>query len=1554
MGTQAQPELILSFGEEEGIDTEVDIVQEPFETPLISLRKGDVVLLSILFPEKDPYHTIAKLTERNIEDELIQLTTEENQVFDLIYTRENELIYSTDTYTLQSFAVVEEINDTELDQPKLMLTKDFYQEIEFNVTELDTNKVYSLYEQKQSLLSQLISSFKAQGNEPLLQSINETVNVFDSMIQTSKDDPHDYRDVFPFLKDLNHKETTHYPSWFIPIVSSEKRLFPEEEETLLQNEGTYHVEFEDYLDQYQNALDIDSNQNYKQWVQNLQGFKPYRSSVQNPLISHRGHYFRECSQESPCYGLQKTYFPDNLRMNDSLTIPIFEKDRTSFETVIHSDKLSLRGFHCLPPSFLTDTLSKCSLELYEYSLLDAIRYTPKLFSKRVKDHPTLPTIISEDTLPLMYLQPDHIHTFMLRDETTTNNLGDILTKHIPSQIDFFNTIPEKYQNQVVNYNDFRILSLPYGITMKTLGAEERSIVNGKIKTNIDNYIQSYNRLVKRKPTMKKLKKVKRTLSDKEKINYIQQYIRQTTQIVQRNLLIQKTIERFGRNANEMENPNFIYQKQTEDTLFCVHYRYLCKTHKEPEAFLTLRSKYGMPPTEGMICCKICGEYICQEEETTFQGYTEGAVSLEAAREEPEDVLTEEELKLSEKINTISSLISLDLTPYDTKQMMSYLQLVSLEDFVNYRYQMVPAFQNHPRYTEIKTQFNPANAQSKQEKVKLKKRLMGELKQFKQYIQDSNQILLISFLCLFYLQVSIPPYVTSMKQTLRLLNPFTQDLSWKDISSNISDSISVFSVDRIFLILKDYAMQQTNDPYWEHCYQFLTESDTKDVLSFKEQFTKTSTYILRNEKFKQLLKLYFDYQTSSVRNVYLKSNWPSYKPQPDNETVQQIQSQITLTDELYPYLLKKGSEINYENISSIISIESSYLNPHYKRLGVPSSEILTNGAFQRLFHACIHLYGESTTESPTLNLQIQRLLNTTSLPSSMFEAIGWNPETNTLQPISYNKLRKVVLSDIIQYYKQSESVSQVLDTVIHIGLNNWNGMLLATYPKRNYSYQDPVVYPQDTFEDLLQIHPSLIQKLYQRYCYDKDKDIQVSYSIDDFIMNLVADPSIDREASCQETIKQTKETFRDILSFKQQQSKHPLYSFPFKEPSKIIPQRFIQYIEQNGLLAKTGLSEYPLYQILANYSDADNSEEQINMALSGFVSQNEESKGRIQTFFQTHRKILRKEQIRRYQSLFGRSIDSLSFVFSKTMSESKQIHQSLLKLYRGLGRLSHESQEIGTIFHTHLPKQWKLSENNKAHFKDFLSQKEFLLHNDLFTPTTKEIGFYRYLNDPSNKLCFQDLQSSLLVFKGLSLILSDERSLFTEDSKLIFDENQLLSTLCSVIDYIEQLEDSNVETLRETSEVYSSLLERDASIRKKCIPTMIQYLFDIILNLFEEYVDPGWIYQEKHNLSDKLSKQREREKQTIIDDLESKTDDARLVTGFLQNFGLAEGQYHSAERANIDYIESQLYEQRIQEESMFVAQSLFKDNDEVGYEPVDLDREDEGLDDNDDDGDYHEN
>ena len=58
-----------------------------------------------------------------------------------------------------------------------------------------------------------------------------------------------------------------------------------------------------------------------------------------------------------------------------------------------------------------------------------------------------------------------------------------------------------------------------------------------------------------------------------------------------------------------------------------------------------------------------------------------------------------------------------------------------------------------------------------------------------------------------------------------------------------------------------------------------------------------------------------------------------------------------------------------------------------------------------------------------------------------------------------------------------------------------------------------------------------------------------------------------------------------------------------------------------------------------------------------------------------------------------------------------------------------------------------------------------------------------------------------------------------------------------------------------------------------------------MNSIEEYTDINWIHQNE-NLSDKLSRQREREKQTIIDSLESKTADARLVTVHQQKCGLS--------------------------------------------------------------------
>ena len=125
-----------------------------------------------------------------------------------------------------------------------------------------------------------------------------------------------------------------------------------------------------------------------------------------------------------------------------------------------------------------------------------------------------------------------------------------------------------------------------------------------------------------------------------------------------------------------------------------------------------------------------------------------------------------------------------------------------------------------------------------------------------------------------------------------------------------------------------------------------------------------------------------------------------------------------------------------------------------------------------------------------------------------------------------------------------------------------------------------------------------------------------------------------------------------------------------------------------------------------------------------------------------------------------------------------------------------------------------------------------------------------------------------------------------------------------------------------------------------------------------------------------------QKQEIIDTLESKTTDARLVTVEQQNCGLS-NYFHEATRKNLSYTQSEEYKNTLDNERSefskeFFSQysnelevmegqgvdtSLLQPNNmlpgveeeiDEGYDQTDFDRESEGDDDGDDDGDYREN
>ena len=161
----------------------------------------------------------------------------------------------------------------------------------------------------------------------------------------------------------------------------------------------------------------------------------------------------------------------------------------------------------------------------------------------------------------------------------------------------------------------------------------------------------------------------------------------------------------------------------------------------------------------------------------------------------------------------------------------------------------------------------------------------------------------------------------------------------------------------------------------------------------------------------------------------------------------------------------------------------------------------------------------------------------------------------------------------------------------------------------------------------------------------------------------------------------------------------------------------------------------------------------------------------------------------------------------------------------------------------------------------------------------------------------------------------------------------------------------------------------------------QLLFDLLNNLMESHLDPDWIYQSSGIVTGKISRQKEREKQNVIDLLENKTQD-RAVTMELEKCGV-NSFYKVSNKTNLDYLESkeridhrideridrnkELYimnehelEARESQSMELISNTLppiedqgQKEIDE-GYTQKDTDREDEGLDDADEDGDYHTN
>lgn len=1547
----------------------------------------------------------------NESEKKIFFKDEEKNDIVLLLDEELNIILDSDDYKYKiiDFEKIEEFDIKDLDDEDIFLTKDIYQEIEIEAEEIK-EKRYSIQEKKESLITELITLFKAYNNKTLLLNICDIADSYERMLEENKDKDFDYSDLLPSLKNVN-KDEYKLPSWIIPIANNIKKLYKDQGEEKEDYEDVSYSDFQEELDRKEDVFFSQEN-TYQKYSRSFTGFSPFYSKETGIIIPHDGHYMRDCNDVNPCHGINGEYIFELNKTRKPFIIPLIKDGYPYYETMIPKEKLSITGFYALSRDDFDLTYQNNDvLSLYEKSILCEKKYSYLPFNKRLNYTQIAPHIIGPNTIKEDFYKQINLYTF---DQfVTQEGLNKTLKNNFPNISDIIEHIPERVLSNLYNYGDIKKILLPYGISYHIMDNENKLKINDIIKENTNNYIKDYNKRVKRKVS-KPVKKVEKLLTTEDKIKLSWEYIQSISSLPIKNDYIDIFIKRFSREPFEGENQNYFYQKDSDTKLICKHYQYSSKIHDNSDAFISLKSYFGGQAKDGIVSCICCGEYLCHEDMSTLEGFSDGAPKN--TREELDTdknilkALSDKQLDIKKKIHKLSSLIGVQLTEYDKQTIVDYFDTIDEEELIDTRYKNPGTLKKHPGYKELKKQYKFVKpAKTKEDKENNKKNIQlldKDIIRFKGYLRNCNELLVITFLILFNLQVSSPPYDLKGKMLINLWDTdIFKETSWGELNPVLHKKISMKTLDNILNNLSRYANINSSDNFWKDTKSFLNEAEIhKDLIKPKAQFLQTAFYVLKDSKIRKRLKFYHNYENNIMYSLYLRENWSSYKPLKDNKIIEGINRKINEQLKqpiIRDNLIKKGPDISYENISSIEEMKIIYETPKYKLLDIPYSDIINNESYKRLIEFSIHLYGKSQ-EISTLNLIINQFINTIENKNEIekiMESIGWDKKTKTLKSVDYLRLREVLINEIQELaIKKNPEEKDIINTFNYIKINNWNGMLLNSYPKRNYDYVLPVIFPNKPYDELKEIHDKLeedkenksdkidiIKSLFKRFCIDDDGNINKKISHDDFILNIVADPSFEREVNCSRDIKIDKENFMKILDHNRE-----LYKLPLLDDTviieNVIEKRLQTFIDRNGLLNYQGDNSFELLTKLHNlYNLREDTPEVIAREYRTAFNLVEDYKNKsienIKLFFLKSQDegMLESSQIKYFKKNRGK-LNQLDIYINYYLNNSKNIENNISNMIYIIGRLSNNrtDKEIGTILSNDIPKHWKLSEKNEKHISKFIDEKEFLRHNDIFLDSKKYQGFYKYLEDEKYSMCFKGLLRHLQGYykEGVYELYGDDNSYYKEMYYGMFIKFLFIFLFEKMIEYIEELYDEQSLSSQKANELFLLLEEQDALELKDSIEQCSCLTFDLLNHFLDENSDTNWLFQSE-DINDKISRQKEIEKQNLINELEGQTAEQRAVTVEMQAAGLS-NWYKDQSKANLDRQTTTGYQEQLENERLLKVKEILlekqtelevteafginvanllptlREEEEEGYSQRDDDREDEGLDDADEDGDYREN
>ena len=401
------------------------------------------------------------------QDENLELSSA-NEIFTIIDVDKIQSIDAIDDFT------IEQLQDTEID-----IINELYPSIDIEMDERQI-KVYSYQEKKDDLVNELMKLFKSHKDKLQVHTISKIIEDFDQLIHTTKDSHKDFTDLLPFIKDINHSNKFQLPPWILPLVDNKKKLYKEEEEDQTEYDDTINKVFEEELIEKKD-IHLQIQDHYKNRMIKMQRFRPF-SNKTTDTVSHDGLYLRSCN---PCNGLHGDIKNDLHKTIKEYKLPTIVDKKTVFETLISHEQISLVGLYLLPSLFsgITGSLNHSTIPLSS-----RIHITDDKLNKEVRkiisDEQIIPHIL-RDELPLELEETKwnnkNIHSFMLPDIYDVDEIGTILSKHLPTVTDIIDSYPDEIMSEVRNYHDIRQLLSLYNISTDIFSQEIKETLHKKIK-----------------------------------------------------------------------------------------------------------------------------------------------------------------------------------------------------------------------------------------------------------------------------------------------------------------------------------------------------------------------------------------------------------------------------------------------------------------------------------------------------------------------------------------------------------------------------------------------------------------------------------------------------------------------------------------------------------------------------------------------------------------------------------------------------------------------------------------------------------------------------------------------------------------------------------------------------------------------------------------------------------------------------------------------------------------------------------------------------------------